>query len=67
MERTIKNAAEFSLFAGRMLRVWDSDVTEWIPGKLVTSDDKSVTLEKEDSSVVTIPYERIAKAKLLCE
>jgi len=65
MERTIKNAAEFSLFVGRMLRVWDTDVTEWIPGKLVSSDDKAVTLEKEDSSVVTVPYERIAKAKLL--
>ena len=65
MERTIKNAAEFSLFAGRMLRVWDTDVTEWIPGKLISSDEKSVTLEKEDASVVTVPYERIAKAKLL--
>ena len=65
MERTIKNAAEFRLFAGRMLRVWDTDVTEWIPGKLISSDEKSVTLEKEDASVVTVPYERIAKAKLL--
>ena len=65
MERTIKNAAEFSHFVGRLLRVWDTEVSDWIPGKLVSSDDKAVTLEKEDSSVVTVPYERIAKAKLL--
>jgi len=65
MERTIKNAAEFALFVGRMIRVWDTDVTEWVHGKLLACDDKSLTLEKEDSSSLTIPYERIAKAKLL--
>ncbi|MCR4940952.1 MAG: ribosome maturation factor [Treponemataceae bacterium] len=65
MERTIKNAAEFCLFEGRMIRVWDTEVTEWVHGKLLGSDEKSLTLEKEDSSAMTIPYERIAKAKLL--
>ncbi len=65
MERTIKNAAEFALFVGRMIRVWDTEVTEWVHGKLLCCDDKSLTLEKEDSSSLTVPYERIAKAKLL--
>jgi len=65
MERTIKNAAEFSLFTGRMLRIWDTDVTEWVPGKLVSSDEKSLTLEKEDKTVITIPYERIAKGMVI--
>ena len=73
MERNIKNAAEFALFEGRLARVWDQAVTEWVPGRIVTSDSQSVTLEvvhedDSDSSAsekVNIPYVRISKAKLL--
>ena len=69
MERNIKNAAEFALFKGRQVRVWDKTVTDWVGGKVVSSDNASITLEVEnpDGSVEqkTVSYTDIAKAKLI--
>ena len=64
MERNIKNAAEFSVFTGREVRVWDKTVTDWVGGKIISADDKSVTLEK-DGQNQTISFENIAKAKFI--
>ena len=69
MERNIKNAAEFPLFLGRELRVYNKNVTDWVGGVLTAADDKSITLEetKEDGSVEqkTLSFENIAKAKFI--
>lgn len=69
MERNIKNAAEFPLFLGREIRVYDKTVTDWVGGVLKAADSESVTLEetKEDGSVETksISLEHIAKAKFI--
>ncbi len=69
MERNIKNAAEFKLFTGREVRVWDRTVTDWVGGKLLSSDEKSLTLEVvlADGSIEnkTVCYENIAKAKFI--
>ena len=77
MERLIKNPAEFALFVGRYVRVWDSQITDWVAGKIISSDDQSITLELvgegvteeavqvQPAEVSTIPYQRISKAKLL--
>lgn len=69
MERNIKNAAEFSLFKGREVRVWDKTITDWVRGNVISSDDKSITLEitQEDGSSVqkTVSYVDIAKAKFI--
>lgn len=77
MERLIKNPAEFALFTGRYVRVWDSQITDWVAGKIISSDDQSITLElvgdgvteqpvqAQPAEVSTIPYQRISKAKLL--
>ncbi len=73
MERNIKNAAEFALFEGRFVRVWDQEVSDWVPGRVTSSDSESVTLEvvhgEDVESAVAeqkrIPYVRISKAKLL--
>ncbi|MBO5731226.1 MAG: ribosome maturation factor [Treponema sp.] len=77
MERLIKNPAEFALFTGRYVRVWDSQITDWVAGKIISSDDQSITLELvgdgvteqpvqvQPAEVSTIPYQRISKAKLL--
>ncbi len=64
MERNIKNAAEFGIFTGREVRVWDKTVTDWVGGVIVSSDEKSVTL-KNGESEKTILYENIAKAKFI--
>lgn len=65
IEHNIKNAAEFSVFAGRDVRVWDKMKTDWISGKIDSSDEKSVTLELENGEKITILYENIAKAKFI--
>ena len=64
MERNIKNAAEFEIFKGREVRVWDKTVTDWVGGVIVSSDDKSVTMEKDGETRV-FSYENIAKAKFI--
>lgn len=64
MERNIKNAAEFALFVGREIRVWDKTVNDWVGGVIVSSDEKSVTLEKNGNNF-TVLYENIAKAKFI--
>ena len=69
MERNFKNAAEFALFKGRQVRVWDKTVTDWVGGIVVDSDDRSITLEitQDDGSSVqkTVAYVDIAKAKFI--
>ena len=69
MERNIRNAAEFALFKGRQVRVWDKTVTDWVGGTLIDADTQSVTLEvtQKDGSVsqTTVAYENIAKAKFI--
>ena len=64
MERNIKNAAEFAVFTGREIRVWDKTVTDWVSGVITASDEKSVTLEKGGEKI-TVPFEQIAKAKFI--
>jgi ribosome maturation factor RimP len=76
MERLIKNAAEFTLFAGKNLRVWDTSVSDWVPGIIISADSKALTLELSEQETAQetaaaakrqriIPFEQIAKAKLL--
>ena len=65
MERNIKNAAEFALFVNQSARVWDTEITDWIPGKIVAATDSAVTLELENGENKEIDFGRIAKAKLL--
>ena len=62
IEHNIKNAAEFSVFTGRDVRVWDKTVNDWVGGRIKAADDKKVILESEDSQK-EIAFENIAKAK----
>lgn len=65
LERNIKNAAEFSCFTGREIRVWDKNISDWVRGKIKYSDDVQVTLETEADGDKTIAYNDIAKAKFI--
>lgn len=64
MERNFKNAAEFAVFKGREVRVWDKTVTDWVGGIITAADDKTVTLETNGESK-TFSFENIAKAKFI--
>lgn len=65
IEHNIKNAAEFTVFTGWNVRVWDKIVTDWISGKIISADEKSVKLETEDGKTTSFSYENIAKAKFV--
>ncbi|MCR5289622.1 MAG: ribosome maturation factor [Treponema sp.] len=70
MERNIKNAAEFEIFVGREVRVWDRTVNDWVGGVIKSADMKSVTftiksVETDTFEEKTVLYENIAKAKFI--
>jgi ribosome maturation factor RimP len=65
MERHIKNAAEFPLFAGRAVRVWDTSVPDWVSGSIVGASKDFLALEIPQEGVQSIPLGNIAKAKLV--
>jgi ribosome maturation factor RimP len=62
-DRVIKNAAEFALFPGRQVKVWDREAADWILGAIAGTTDTAVVLAGENDQR-TIPFEHIAKAKL---
>ena len=65
IERNIRNAAEFEIFQGREVRVWDKNISDWSAGTIKKSDDRSVTLVSEDGTENTFNYPDIAKAKFI--
>ena len=65
MERNIKNAAEFSFFKGREIRVWDKTKSDWVPGIIRDSDSEKLTMEAEGGEIIDVAYENIAKAKFI--
>ena len=62
IEHNLKNAAEFSVFTGRSVRVWDKTVNDWVSGTIKSADDNSVILVS-DGTENKIAFENIAKAK----
>ena len=65
IDRNVKNAAEFSLFIGRAVRVWSKTISDWIGGKIVSADETALTMETEKGESVTVPYGEMAKAKFI--
>ena len=71
LQRTLKDVIEFSIFKGKLVRVYSTSLSSYIVGKIESADDSSVTLsdcqiensgEKRDS--MTLEYSDAAKAKL---
>ncbi|WP_187152107.1 ribosome maturation factor [Treponema endosymbiont of Eucomonympha sp.] len=67
IERNIKNAAEFALFPGRLIRMWDKNVSDWVTGKIISADKEALTFSAtaESGKPQRVPYSCIAKAKLV--
>ncbi|MGP1587800.1 MAG: ribosome maturation factor RimP [Treponemataceae bacterium] len=66
MERNIKNAAEFSLFVGKNIKVFNTQISDWVHGVIKSSDESQLTLETAGTNEqISIPYSNIAKARLL--
>jgi ribosome maturation factor RimP len=65
IERNIKNAAEFKVFQGREIRVWDKNSADWIRGTVDDADENCVVLQTEDGGKKSVSYIDIAKAKFI--
>lgn len=63
LDRIMKNAAEFALFTGASVRLWNTDISDWIQGTIVSSDKNTVLIDT-GTEQLSIPYSKIAKAKL---
>ena len=63
LDRIFKNAYEFTVFVGKQVKVWNTDITDWIQGIIVSADANSVCLLASEGEVV-VPFTKIAKAKL---
>ncbi len=63
-ERLIKNAAEFAFFTKKYVKVYDTTVSDWVSGQIVSADKEQIKL-LIDGTEKDIPFNNIAKAKLL--
>jgi ribosome maturation factor RimP len=63
IDRVLKNAAEFAVFVGKQVKVWNTDISDWISGAVVSATADSVLLST-DKGEIGIQYSKIAKAKL---
>ena len=63
LDRILKSAAEFGVFTGKLVKVWNSDISDWMQGTVLESGTESVKLASE-SGEMDIPFTKIAKAKL---
>jgi len=63
LDRILKNALEFSVFTGKQVKVWNTDISDWMQGIIVSSDTESVRL-RTGNTETEIQYTKIAKAKL---
>jgi len=63
LERVLKNASEFSVFTGRGIKIWNTDISDWIQGVVLSADTRSVRLDTGGSEI-EVPFDKINKAKL---
>ena len=63
IERSIKNAAEFSLFINKNVKLYCTEISDWVEGVIVYADEKNVKIKTQESEK-EIAFENIAKAKL---
>lgn len=62
-EHNIKNAAEFMLFIGYTIRLWDKGISDWVYGKIMGADNKSVTIKTTNKESKNYLFTDIVKAK----
>jgi ribosome maturation factor RimP len=63
IDRMIRSPREYSLFAGKGLRILLANESEWIKGKLVSATEKELLLATEKGTE-TFDLSAVAKARL---
>lgn len=71
LQRNLRDVYEFSVFKGRLAKVYSNAYSSWIEGYIEGNDDVSLTLREaviqdkdEKRDMIDIPYSDISKAKL---
>jgi ribosome maturation factor RimP len=71
LQRTMRDCYEFSLYTGKRVRIYHTELTEWVSGVIESSDEKSVTLKavqvgdsQETIESMVVEFSKIQKAKL---
>ncbi|MBO8436710.1 MAG: ribosome assembly cofactor RimP [Spirochaetes bacterium] len=71
LQRSFKDTVEFSIFTGKLVRVYVNSFSSYVTGTIASSDESSVTLtgcniedKGEERESLTVPFSDIAKAKL---
>jgi len=64
LDRIIKNGFEFTVFTGKLVKVWNTDISDWMHGIISSCDSKALRLSTP-SGDIEIPFDKIAKAKLV--
>ena len=64
INRNIKYADEFVVFAGRGIKVLCEGESEWVHGIILSADEQNVIIETSEKIEKKIPYSQIRKAKL---
>ena len=64
INRNIKYADEFAVFAGRGIKVLCEGESEWVHGIILSADEQNVIIETSEKIEKKIPYSQIRKAKL---
>jgi len=61
----VTSPAEFALFVGKNVRVWDTDAADWTSGVIESAGTESLELKVSGTGETKMfAYEHIAKAKL---
>jgi ribosome maturation factor RimP len=63
IDRVIREGSEFVHFTGRPVKCYRTDISVWVFGKLVSSDEEGIVLQAEDGET-RLCYEHIGKARL---
>ena len=64
INRTIKDGSEFAHYIGRRVKCFCTDISDWKEGVLRAADEEKIVFENE-SGETALPYETIAKARLI--
>lgn len=63
VDRQLRDASEFPLYAGRGVRCYSTVISDWISGVVESADSEKVVLRTAQGQKV-LPYGTIAKARL---
>ena len=73
IQRVIKDVYEFEVFKGKNVRVYSTEYSSYVVGRIEESDEVSVTLssyliedKKESGEIIKLNFDTISKAKLEC-